>query len=317
MDAFHLQYNFPFLLKHLEQLRQGVTKYGLAPHKPVLLLSLIDYMEETGLTENQFLFDERLLSLFKKNWHLLVTTNHVSDITKPLHYLQTDKIWSIDYRSGFMPEKELSSYKKYQELALFGSLLPELFEVLRFPEGRETIRLVLLSRYFPKTESQYFKEYGVSPELLKVDESILQEPQPSYSTRKVSIRIYEGYVRDVRFRRQVLSAYNHTCAMTGYHIFGAPIIEACHIIDHARTGDNSIQNGLALCANLHTAFDSGLISLDSNYCILVKGKNDFQESEFNSFSLRQLKGRKILLPDLPRHYPIQQYLKEHRQENGF
>lgn len=162
-------------------------------------------------------------------------------------------------------------------MAPFGYLNSHLFEALLIPEIREVVRILILGRYFPQTESQYYRQYGASPELITADELILQEPVIGYAVKKISVRIYEGFVRDQRFCRQVLDIYDYRCAMSGYSIKGVPIIEACHINRHADAGDNRIQNGIALCRNLHTAFDFGLIGLDDQYKILVKSKKYFQE----------------------------------------
>ena len=36
---------------------------------------------------------------------------------------------------------------------------------------------------------------------------------------------------------------------------GLDIVEAAHIVQHALSGDDAIENGLCLCPNHHTAFD--------------------------------------------------------------
>lgn len=98
---------------------------------------------------------------------------------------------------------------------------------------------------------------------------------------------------------------------------GAPIIEACHINSHANEGDNRIQNGIALCRNLHTAFDYGLIGLDDQYRILVKSKKTFQESTEHYYALAGLKGKSMLLPNNKMYYPSLENLRQHREINGF
>ena len=43
------------------KLRQGVTKYGPAPHKPVLLLAVLRGMEEGWIAENRIKLSPELL----------------------------------------------------------------------------------------------------------------------------------------------------------------------------------------------------------------------------------------------------------------
>ena len=39
------------------------------------------------------------------------------------------------------------------------------------------------------------------------------------------------------------------------------MLEACHIISHAKTGDNSLDNGLLLRSDIHVLFDEHLMTL--------------------------------------------------------
>jgi putative restriction endonuclease len=304
------------LLVKLDHLKQGNTSYGPAPHKPILLLSLIDYLESKGLTINEFPLDDHLLLLFETNWKLLVTTKHVCNITKPLFHLQTDKIWTLSTHLS-PSEVENKSYKTLSTIAPLGLLAPEIFSNILHAETREIIRIALLNRYFPSTETLYYQQNGAVPELIAADESILEEPLVGYSKKKISIRIYEGYIRDLRFRHQVLRIYKNTCAMSGYSILGAPLIEACHISMHALSGDNNIQNGIALSRNLHTAFDFGLIGLDDDYHILLNPNKELHESDDHHYALSKLKNKPILLPDNRKFYPSLEYVRQHRAFHNF
>ncbi len=57
-------YTVPLLhqfLDKLTRLKRGVTKYGTAPHKPVLLLAFIDLFDKGLLTQNQVYVDADLV----------------------------------------------------------------------------------------------------------------------------------------------------------------------------------------------------------------------------------------------------------------
>ena len=65
-------------------------------------------------------------------------------------------------------------------------------------------------------------------------------------------------VRDPLFRQQVLRAYNYECAICGFnmrHDNASVGLEAAHIKWKQFGGPCEIQNGLALCAIHHKAFD--------------------------------------------------------------
>lgn len=71
-----------------------------------------------------------------------------------------------------------------------------------------------------------------------------------------------------RFRKALKTLYGSRCAFTGTE--EETVLEACHIISHAKTGDNSLDNGLLLRSDIHVLFDEHLITLaDDGQRILV------------------------------------------------
>ena len=88
------------------------------------------------------------------------------------------------------------------------------------------------------------------------------------------------------------------------------MIDACHIIPFSESYDDTISNGLALCPNLHRAFDRGLISIDDQYQVLVSSK--FIEAE-SSFSLKQFSGKAIAAPAEMQFLPSLKNVQWHRK----
>lgn len=70
-------------LNAFARLKRGVTKYGPAPHKPILLLTLIELIEKGFVIDNRFEVNVDLVGLFQENWRLLVPTAHHPDFTLP------------------------------------------------------------------------------------------------------------------------------------------------------------------------------------------------------------------------------------------
>jgi hypothetical protein len=74
----------------------------------------------------------------------------------------------------------------------------------------------------------------------------------------------QAYARRIRkgqsrFRKALHTLYGSRCAFTGTD--EETVLEACHIIAHAKTGDNSLDNGLLLRSDIHVLFDEHLITL--------------------------------------------------------
>lgn len=79
---------------------------------------------------------------------------------------------------------------------------------------------------------------------------------PLPTREKVAKQIYR-YVRSSNFKRRVLEAYHHSCAVTGLQL---ELPEAAHICPVASGVDNDeVSNGIALSPTFHSAFDDGLI----------------------------------------------------------
>lgn len=85
--------------------------------------------------------------------------------------------------------------------------------------------------------------------------------------RKEVLRIIKQKVRDADFRDRIMTAYKSTCAMCGIQM---KLIDAAHIVpvESPKSTDDT-NNGIALCALHHRAFDNGLVSFDSKYKIEV------------------------------------------------
>ena len=94
---------------------------------------------------------------------------------------------------------------------------------------------------------------------------------------------------------------------TAYNI---QMVDACHIRPFAESHDDTIQNGIPLCPNLHRAFDRGLLTINSNYQVIASPH--FSEGD-SSYALRQYEGITILLPQNNPDFPAIENLAWHQQ----
>ena len=78
----------------------------------------------------------------------------------------------------------------------------------------------------------------------------LDDPSAQHRARIATSRL----IRDERFRKEVVSAYDARCAMCGLDL---DLVVAAHILPVAAPGSMDIvPNGIALCENHHRLFDS-------------------------------------------------------------
>lgn len=301
-------------LTRLATIKRAPWQGSKAPHKPVLLLAVADWFEENSPAAALVPVDETLVRRFKENWELLVPNKPYSAtlLTQPFYYLKSEGFWTPVLGNGLPMEPRITSIKRLFETNAAARLSEAAFRYYLQPVERELIRTKLLDAFFPNTKQRYLDARGTDPLLTDIEADILLEtiPAPRYERRVKGLREWEGFIRDSKFADNLLYQYDYACCITNLRIEGAPMmVEACHIKPHAICGINSLDNGLALCPNLHRAFDAGLISLNDDYTVLVREKLVENDS---AYGLKALAGRKIRLPKEEKYWPGREWVRWQR-----
>jgi putative restriction endonuclease len=214
--------------------------------------------------------------------------------------MASDGLWS-----GFTRDGEESRDSKETH---FVKIDQEFFASLQAADFRLLARTILIRTYFEPAEQVALAGLvNISIEDLGNADSMVHENESSYQRG-----------RDVRFRLDIVGAYNYTCALTGYRVTtidGASIIDAAHIHQFSESRNNDPRNGIALCKNAHWLFDQGLWSLDDDYRVIV-ADTSFDEAAPQQKSLKEYHGHKISLPSHRSLWPDPKHLVWHR-ENKF
>lgn len=320
LSTLHTDSRLQTIVSHFTHLRQGGVANGKALHKPVLILALMDVLEEaSSASPDHIPIDEDLYRRFGSIWQKLLPGTRTGDFFRPVLHLPNEGFWQVFTRANHPADKnkKYSSVKGATGDGLWSRFHEDFIGLLSLPEVRDIVRMVILDTYFPETKRRYWDTQGL-PELIAQKEALLlvEESAPRYikSTKFVQ---FEGYVRYWKFRENVLQLYDHTCCISGLRAQKEilhPLVDACHIQDHAKSGIDHPTNGLALCKNLHAAFDSGLISLSDDYQVLVS--KSLRETE-TAYSLRRLAGHSIQLPARPDFRPDISLVRLHRKQWGF
>ncbi|MGA6840594.1 HNH endonuclease [Priestia megaterium] len=119
------------------------------------------------------------------------------------------------------------------------------------------------------------------------------------SKKKVTVKERKG---QSSFRKNVLLAYNNTCAVSGEDC--SEILEAAHIQPYVNEESNHIQNGICLRSDLHKLFDAGLLSIDANNKVVLS------EHLFSNY-YRSFNGKNIALPLNPKERPSKEAFNFH------
>lgn len=317
------------ILQHILSLNQGVTPYGKAPHKPILLLALIDSFEEGEVFENWIEITDDLVQHFLDNWDALVKTSHVPTFALPFFHLKNEKgqFWKlITYPGREIPttkSKSIKSYRALTETVCAATLSDELYIALSDPTKREELKVAIREKYFGVSkQTQYAKKEAYSA---KIKQQILYDPDQNYA-RKVKQTIDEQ-PKDIRdefvvmrssvFRKAILEVYDNQCAITGLKVADAKnrsLVDACHITPFNESYNDSIRNGMALSPTFHRAFDRGLIAISDKYKILIHP----QLKDFNpETGIKQFDNKDLFLPSNGKFHPSTKHLREHRSKFGF
>ena len=113
------------------------------------------------------------------------------------------------------------------------------------------------------------------------------------------------------FSDNVRTIYDNRCCITG--ISTRSILNSSHISpwsDDIQNRGNE-RNGILLSLILHKCFDTGLLSLDDNYKVIV---SEFVNDKSLRLYLKSFEGKKIRLPVRKEYYPDKELLKKHREK---
>lgn len=291
-------------LRHLNPNRSR-TK-GMAPHKPCLLLSLLDMAQDGELISADLRRTPGLHARFNAFTSIALTRwGGKMDVRYPFYYLKSQGFWqALD--AGGQASRGVDATESVR-------LDPDYLQCSQDPDFRRSARIVLVETYFPPEERvALYALLGVRAQTAEFQKelSVLKEPVAEYA-------IQQG--RSARFSVQVVCGYHHTCAFTGYRIITdlcESVVEAAHIEPFAKTRNNDIHNGLALSRNAHWAFDRGLWSVDDQFRILVN-PDRFQEWGPDELGLIHYRGHMLQFAPQSTLRPHPEYLRGHRKAWGF
>jgi putative restriction endonuclease len=317
--------DLPYYIHCFTHLKRD-AKNGGAPHKPILLLSVIKLFESGLYTNNQIFVLPELVASFKANWSRLVITNHFPIFAMPFYHLSSEPFWKLIPNAGcekwIESKSSMRSFGNLTTAVNYALIDKELSDLLLIPENRDILKIALLDKYFPDTKSNFVPNGNDD----LPSETILHENSKHYKQKIIELKNQvdenafqeEIFIRGGLFKREVPKIYNHTCAVSGLRISAVAnvsMVDACHIVPFSEGYDDTLTNGIALCPNLHRAFDRGLISISDNYTILVN--KNFVENQKSAFNISQFAGKTIFLPYAEELYPDLGNIAAHRKKFGF
>lgn len=309
---------FP-LPDHLRLKRGG----GNAPHKPILLLAVLRAFDDGLIRKNRIGPTAGLINLFNGYWAVLARdTEFQRRFFLPFYHLGNERsgLWKLHTLPGFQHALTRSnSVKSLGALIAFDAyaeLRPDVFERWLNHEHRAEDRMLLMAAYFTGQPIPV----QLPDHLQELERQIETDTPEAYVARQLR-RVQEEeeeeqVLRSAAFKRKIPELYGHRCAITGLQVSSdrpASLIDACHIAPWADSFDDTISNGIALCPNMHRAFDRGLVGIASDMTVLVAA--DLRETE-SAYAIRPFAGRRLMLPVNERFHPAAENLAKHRERFG-
>jgi hypothetical protein len=128
-------------------------------------------------------------------------------------------------------------------------------------------------------------------------------------TRQV---ISEQRIKQNFFRKAVLSSYRGRCCMSG--LSEPRLLTASHIVPWSRDKANRLNpaNGLSLCALHDRAFDTGLLTLNDDFRVVLSAALQRKDDPFMQSVFAPLAGKTIEMPE--RFAPQLAFIRRHRAE---
>ncbi len=286
------------------------TTLFCAPHKPFLLLSVMDHITQGVITENFIEPTLDLVDTFNTYWSSIMPMEmRTGSMAYPFSRLSNDGVWDLVAAPGeSINIDSITSMRKLIDTCIGARFPEELFQFMMLPKAREGLRTVLINTYFMQSIRSEVLNCGViNQKAYDYSKSVLvKEKQPEFG------KSVDKPIRDQGFRRAIVNLYEHRCAICGIRIRtieGHTVVEAAHIKPWSISFDDSSTNGMALCKLCHWTYDKGLVAVDQNFEVKVSKQIKTDKNLLGH--VLTLSGRSIFTPENKVHWPSSSNLEWH------
>lgn len=258
------------------------TLHG-APYKPLLLISVLDGIDEGWIRGNRVPLSTQLIERFEMYCKAIESPGKW-DIRLPFHHLASDNgLW----------------FHESQDVARLGE---ELHLVLMTVDGREIVRMLLITTYFNASTGQTLNslhsEIGVTNELIDQLMDTVENPFVLNQLNDPGTQTVTRKIRDDAFRIIVRRSYDYTCAVCRSRLItpsGHILVEGAHIVPHSTSFNDDPRNGLALCRTHHWLFDRYMITVRPD--LRVQTSPILRETGNHVVGTLEFDGQEIHLPN--------------------
>ena len=151
--------------------------HGVAPHKPLLLLAVIELIERRQIRENEISLSPDLAEVFIKYWSKV--TDRKPNIALPFFHLKSDGFWHLHPNAGY--EKALdvadriTGISRLREVIAHASFADELFVLLTDAGDREIIRQTLIYVYLLEFKGEIEGLIAEGKQITEYEQSLISK----------------------------------------------------------------------------------------------------------------------------------------------
>lgn len=256
------------------------TTMNQAPHKPILLLSVLDLFAQGRITSNLIEITPELGELFATYWSKVMPPERRGNLALPFFHLRSSGFWHLLPQPGqetaLEAVRQVDTLNRLGKLALGACLDDELFQLLQTAETRNALRTTLIQTYFaPEDHSDLLALGEINLQTSVYSQHLIEQARQQVKETPGEDDAYQPIVRDQGFRKAVVRIYDHRCAFCGVRMLtsdGRTAVDAGHIIPWSISHDDDPHNGMAMCGLCHWTFDQGLLGVSARYLVLLSGE---------------------------------------------
>ena len=215
------------------------------PHKPCLLLAVIDLVESGAITDGLVQLNPAFRETFSDYFAIVKGPDDKDRPDNPFRYLDSTPFWTLQ-GEGYT-KAEIDS---------------ELFGYMQSSSDRKTMRERLIRKWFPDHQPALSKKITFHRKSNSYErglrEAVAGVPAVHEARRRPLLK-----ARDRAFRRLVLETYDYRCAASGWRLIvpeSRILVQAAHLIPHSESQDDDPRNGIALTPDFHWALDQDVIA---------------------------------------------------------
>jgi len=180
-------------------------------------------------------------------------------------------------------------------------------------------------RWLEEDEGRLILELGHAGQLGVASDYSMEPAEGEFLVAERTRKVIDAVVRDARFRRQVMSAYQFKCAVTGLTVGSLPegratrLLDAAHIRPVGDQGPDSVTNGLSMTPTVHRLFDEGLVTVQWQQSQLQLLRSPALESEMiespeQGTTIRLETGMPLSLPSDRASWPNADQVRYHQRQ---